>query len=289
VADKKCREVDERVSTTYKALYRSIPLSNTYTVTAMRSIPVDVLRDILEHVGKNDLLTLCQVNKICCSCSQDVLYREIQTDRRGVIRTLAHSTDLARRVRSFEYSRFAPALELVTALKSMSLLRTLDLRSWDASILDGCTFKLESLKCFFHGESIRNFLNSQPSLTKLTLWRYREPLPPFEETILPNLTQVTADPSSLHILIPGRPVRSVTVFDTHHAVDYELSFFTLSTAPIQKLTIPSASLFPKPGSLLASLFPSLVHLTLEVYSPDDFEKRQTVRRSLFSLFIYCNK
>jgi F-box domain len=248
----------------------------------MRSIPVDVLRDILEHVGKNDLLTLCQVSKICCSCSQDVLYREIQTDRKGVIRTLAHSTDLARRVRSFEYSHFSPALGLDTALENMSSLHTLVLRGPDASVLDGCTFKLDSLKFSFHrGDSIRDVLNSQPGLTKLTLWRYREPLPPLEETILPNLTQVAADPSSLRILIPGRPVRSVTVFDSHHAGDYELSFFTLSTAPIQKLTIPPALLFTKPGSLLASLFPSLVHLKLEVYSRDDFEKRQTVRRSLF--------
>jgi F-box domain len=38
-----------------------------YTVTTMRSIPVDVLREILEHVDKNDLATLCRVNKICCA------------------------------------------------------------------------------------------------------------------------------------------------------------------------------------------------------------------------------
>jgi F-box domain len=43
----------------------------------MSSIPVDVLLKILEHVGKADLVTLCQVNKICSSYSQDILYHEI--------------------------------------------------------------------------------------------------------------------------------------------------------------------------------------------------------------------
>ena len=266
----------------------------------MRSIPVEVLRMILDHVDKADLVALCQVNKICCSCSQDALYREIHTDNHRVIRTLAHSTDLARRVRSFKYPH--PTSGLSTALKNMSLLRMLDI-GWhglysSVGTLDECTFKLDSFKCsFYHGESIRIFLNSQPSLTNLTLWRDREPLPPLEETCLPNLTQVEADPSSLRKLIPGRPVWGVTVFHSEfaydyetedhepEAVDYELDFFTLSTAPIQKLTISYDFLFPKHGSLLASLFPSLEHLTLKFYSREDFMEWRTVRRSLFCLFI----
>jgi hypothetical protein len=258
----------------------------------MPSIPVDVLQEILGHVGKNDLATLCRVNKICCSCSQDVLYREIHTDRSCAIRTLTQSTDLARRVRSFKY-HLTP--ELATALKNMSLLRTLDLRTLayaDTSILDGCTFKLDSFTCDFpYSESLQPFLKGQPSLTNVTLYADYKPLSPFDETFLPNLTRVVASLSSLHLLIPSRPVRSVTVLDSRYAnnypdiyhADYELSFFTLSTAPIQKLTIPSGFLFPKPGSLLASLFPSLVHLTLDFY--DDFMGWQTVRRSLFCLFI----
>ena len=235
----------------------------------MHSIPIEVLRMILEHVGKADLVTLCQVNKICCSCSQDVLYRHIHTDSILIIRTLAHSTDLARRVRSFECPRLDSTSELATALKNMSLLRTLSLGSLvygNASFLDGCTFKLDSFKSIsFYDESLRNFLNTQPSLTDIQfIWTFNNSVE-FEDSCLPNLTQVTAYPSWLRIIIPGRPVRSVTVFRSHHTNDCELSFFTLSTAPIQKLTIPCAFLFPKPVSLLVSVFPSLVHLTLEFY------------------------
>ena len=70
----------------------------------MPSIPIDVLREILEHVDEKDLATLCRVNKIFCSCSQDVLYRDIEAVDEDVdlIQTLAQSTHLARRVRSFK-------------------------------------------------------------------------------------------------------------------------------------------------------------------------------------------
>jgi hypothetical protein len=75
------------------------------------------------------------------------------------------SIDLARRVRSF--LDFSECPELATALRNMSSL--LD-GIGDESILDGCTFKLDSFTCSFpYSESLRNFLNSQPSLTKLTI------------------------------------------------------------------------------------------------------------------------
>jgi hypothetical protein len=254
----------------------------------MHSIPIEVLRMILEHVDKADLVTLCRVNRIFCSCSQDVLYRHINTDSILIIRTLAQSTDLARRVRSFECPRLDSTSELATALNNMSLLRTLSLGSLvygNASFLDGCTFKLESFQSgSFNYRSLRDFLNIQSSIIDVQFtWKLDNSVP-FEDTCLPNLTQVVAYPSLLRILIPGRPVRSVIVYHSLYASnDCELSFFTLSTAPIQKLTIPCPFLFPKPGSLLVSLFPSLVHLTLEFY---DFEEQPTVRLASFYLFIY---
>src|ERR1700733_5668773 len=113
----------------------------------MCSIPTEVLLMILEHVGKADLATLCRVSKFFCSCSQDFLYRQIHTDNSLVIRTLAQSTDLARRVRSFDCPRLTSTPELPTALKNMLSLRTLDLRrSHVSSILDGCTFKLDTFR-----------------------------------------------------------------------------------------------------------------------------------------------
>ena len=226
----------------------------------MPSIPVDVLREILKHVHYDDLPTLCRVNKIFCSCSQNVLYRELYGNAHA-IQTLAQSTDLARRVRSFYY--FGSCPELATALRNMSSLRSLNLEAiYDVSILDGCTFKLDSFSCnFSNSKSLQQFFTNQPSLTNLTIWNnYYQPLPLFYERCLPNLTRVEADSSLLRILIPGRPVRKVIVYSHSRTHSTDLSFFTLSTTPIQNLTIDYNMLYPKPVSLLVSIFPSLLHL-----------------------------
>jgi hypothetical protein len=236
----------------------------------MSSIPVDVFRTILEHVEEfADLVALCQVNRICCSCSQDVLYRDISAigDRIRVIQTLAHSTDLARRVRSFHTDQLYP--ELCSALQNLSSLRRLWLTSdGDASIPDGCTFKLDSfITDFPYDESLRNFLNNQPSLTEIglfTTFELSSESSPFEETCLPNLTQVMANPSWLPILIRGRPVREVTINESIDFVDFDINFFTLTTAPIQKLGIPYTYLYPKSETLLACVFPSLVLLSVNI-------------------------
>jgi F-box domain len=251
----------------------------------MPSIPADVLREILEHLGKNDLATLCRVNKICCSCLQNVLYREIYNgdgDKR-VIQTLAKSTDLARRVRSFDTFRNYP--ELGTALQNMSSLRSLYLGDIDESILDGCTFKLDLLDITLRNpESLQKFLNSQPSLTNLTIWGVREPLTPFDERCLPNLTGVHAHRSWLGVLIPGRPVREVGVFSPSNINSTDLNFFTLATAPIHSLIIPYISIYPTPGSRLVSIFPSIENLVLETY-----ELNWSVRRQLTVIGVLMKK
>jgi F-box domain len=242
----------------------------------MPSIPVDVLREILKHVGKKDLATLCRVNKICCSCSQDVLYREIQTDSRRLIRTLAQSTDLARRVRSFGAT--CKCQELAAALRNMPSLRSLYLHSnvGDAPTLDGCTFKLDSFICSIpYSESLHQFLICQPSLTNVTIWKEEEPLHPFDERCLPNLTRVKGWPSLLSILIPGRPVTDVVMITPMDGITFDLNLFALSTAPIHSLSISCAAIYPTPVSLLVSIFPSLANLSL-----DTFLMNWSVRRQL---------
>jgi F-box domain len=152
-------------------------IKKTFNITTMSAIPVDVLREILEHVRKADLATLCRVNKIFCSCSQDVLYSQIDSKIAGVIHTLAQSTDLARRVRSFHTCGDYP--ELATALRNMSSLRRLGYGGFsdDASILDGCTFELDSFETTFpYSESLHKFLSGQSSLTKFTIY-CRTPTP----------------------------------------------------------------------------------------------------------------
>jgi hypothetical protein len=128
----------------------------------------------------------------------------------------------------------------------------------DASILDGCTFKLDSFSCTLpYSESLQQLLNSQPSPTDIIFYEDCDPFLPFDERCLPNFTRVSAHHFWLGVLIPGRPVREVMM---RSASGIDLGFFTLSTAPIQKLLIHYDMLFPKPVSLLVSIFPSLVHL-----------------------------
>jgi F-box domain len=234
----------------------------------MPSIPVDVLREILEHVGRADLARLCLVNKICYFYATDVLYRKIFNPGERGIETLAQSIDLARRVRSFTCANVYPGL--ATALQNMSSLRSLNLDFIDdASIVDGCTFKLNSFTgSFDDGESLRKFLNNQSSLIDVTLYTqsYSSEPSPFEETWLPSLTRVTAFPCWLSVLIPSRPVREVAMAKTYNEDPIDFSFFALSTAPIQKLYIPYAHLHPRRGSFLGSIFPSLVHLVVSIHS-----------------------
>jgi len=231
----------------------------------MPSIPVDVLREILGYVRRADLATLCRVNKIVCSCSQNVLYRNIEFGNKRVIQTLAQSTDLARQVRSFR--TYCNCEELATALQNMSSLRRLVLDCFhdeNASILDGCTFKLDSFDSAFpYSESHKKFLNGQPSLTNVAFRGHYEFFPPFDERCLPNLTCVVAKPSWFGLLIPGRPVREVMVDRSWDGDTIDLSIFTLSTAPIRKFEIAYELLYQTPGSHLASIFPSLEHLTIK--------------------------
>jgi hypothetical protein len=155
----------------------------------MLSIPVDVLREILQYLGRASLAKMCLLNKICCSCSQDVLYRNVYG---GILlcRTLAESTDLARRVRSFRTDhegRF-----IADALRNMSSLRRLSISVENFNALEGCTFKLVSLTCEFRDdERFRKFLNSQPGLTDIALYSTFNDSCPFDKSSLPNLTRIT--------------------------------------------------------------------------------------------------
>jgi hypothetical protein len=233
-------------------------------------IPLDILRDILDHVDQEGLAIMCQVNKICSSYSQDVLDRDIYIKTRRASRvqqTLAQSTHLARKVRSFDSRYEEPVLAL--ALRNMTSLRILKLRTtFLMDILDGCTFKLDTFECdFVHDRngSYQRFLNSQPSLKYVKFpMRFDTTL---EATCLPNLTRINAWFPWLPNLIPGRPLNEV-ISDGYIANEdsIDLSFFALSTTPIQKLMIDYSYLYSTPAHLLASFLPSLTHFKLSVLS-----------------------
>jgi hypothetical protein len=258
----------------------------------MPSIPVDVLRDILKHVDRADLATICQLNKICCSYSQDVLYRHINLEynsapirQRQLYETLAQSTHLAKRVLSIYIMFNSTIVEIIAkALRNMSSLRRLFLSGSYSNVLDGCTFKLHSFTCLHSdcdSESLVNFLINQISLTDITLLWELDPSVSIDATCLPNLTRATA--SSLYWisrLIPGRSVSEVHIRGSSFKKSTDLSFFTLSAAPVQKLRIDFSYLYPKSGELLASIFPSLKDLSMS--SSFNIDESHPVCVSLYS-------
>jgi hypothetical protein len=251
----------------------------------MPSIPVDVLHFILVHVDRASLAKICLLNKVCCSCSQDILYRDIQIDGKRInitkiCQTLNESTHLAKRVRSFEMTFEAHMFEMTDysyeiqhrkeqelrkSLQNMTCLRSLHLDN-PYSIPDGCTFKLDSFSSngLSSDNALRQFLSSQPSLTHVKMGIFGDSYVPDLGQCLPNLTRVTTHFSWLPHMISNRPVNQVITYGStlpNESVD--LSFFTLSTAPIQKLMIDYTYLHSSPLQLLASIFPSLTHLTLK--------------------------
>ena len=159
--------------------------------------------------------------------------------------------------------------DLQKSLQNMTYLRHLHLHHLKDNF-SGCTFRLVSFACdYFDLEPLHQFLYSQPSLTDVALGVFMVNwFPESGATFLPNLTRLTrisSDFSWLPQVIPNRPVNEVTSFGHTYdlnPVTTDLSFFSLSTVPIHKLTIDISHLYPKPAEFLASIFPSLTHLSL---------------------------
>jgi hypothetical protein len=263
-----------KVASKATAALQRFSASRLFNNTVTPSIPVDVLLVILEHVDKATLVTMCQVNKTCCSCSQDILYREIQIYQRsefGVYQTLAHSTHLASLVRSFKKPKIGDDPNLHGALQNMINLRHLDLGYCDIpNLLEGCTFTLVSFSCSSSQlQPLYQFLLGQPSLTDFSLIINSDigDWPEFGATCLPNLTRVTAPFSTLPQLIPNRPVKEVISLGAVRESDsVDFSFFTHSNSPIQKLKIDYCYLRPKSGQYLTSIFSSLTFLEIAANS-----------------------
>jgi hypothetical protein len=274
------------VPTKVLALQHSV--SRLFNNTVM-PFPVDVLLVIIEHVDKATLVKMCRLNKVCCSYSQDILYREISARSTHVTQTLARSTHLARRVRSFKapYNDYDP--DLYGALQNMINLRHLDLGGSNISnLLEGCTFTLVSFSCVEpQFQPLYQFLLGQPSLTSLSLITGSDSdiddWPEFGATCLPNLTRVVAAFSKLPQLIANRPVTEViSLGEMEEIIPVDLSFFTLSNSPIQKLKIDFTYLYPKSGQYLTSIFSSLT--SLEITADTTF--LAIVRDPPFIIIIY---
>jgi hypothetical protein len=151
---------------------------------------------------------------------------------------------------------------LYGAFQNMINLRRLDLGYCHISnLLEGCTFTLVSFSCGgLQFQPLHQFLLGQPSLTTLSLLIYSniDDWPEFGATCLPNLTCVAAPFSKLPQLVPNRLVKEIISLGSVREGDsVDISFFTLSNSPIQKLKIDYSFLYPKSGQYLTSNFSSL--------------------------------
>jgi hypothetical protein len=255
-----------------------------------QSLPVDILLIILDNLDKSDIVTMCRLNKLCCALAQPILFRDIRIqfdeeipykgyrikyDREITLCvTLSQSPHLARCVRSFSVKVIDGSMRLVTkiveTLEFLPSLRHLGLNVYYGfnHLLSGrtFTFKLESFSFHLpHDTHLRDFLNSQPSLTSVDIrfrerWNFPREL---ERKCLPNLTRVTTHFTDAEKIICGRPVSEITCIGEYDSKHITLDFFALSTAPIRKLTIDYYLLcFGAKPEQLRALFPSLAHLTL---------------------------
>jgi hypothetical protein len=242
---------------------------------------------------------MCRINKLCCAFSQPVLFRDIRIqfhetedpnqglsikhDRLfALCETLSRSPHLARCVRSFSariyeiskrfQTKIAETLEFLPSLRHLGL----NVHFNFTHLLDGRTFsfKLESFSFYLSYDShLQKFLNSQPSLTTVDICFHKpskfqySPRMEFERKCLPKLTRVTTHLIDAEEIIRGRPVSEITcIGEPDVERDITLDFFSLSTAPIRKLTIDYDYLYQgaKPQQL-RELFPSLAYLTLTSY------------------------
>jgi len=157
--------------------------------------------------------------------------------------------------------------ELLRAFPNMINLRRLSLGyGIDLNVLNGYTSALVSFACFECSQfkPLHRFLVRQPSVIdfKVTVYGVGDVWPELGVTCLPNLTRVTGPLSKLSQLIPKRPVKEVTSLK-YYVDSVDLSFFTLSASPIQKIVIDVIHLYPKSGQYLASVFPSFTYLLID--------------------------
>jgi hypothetical protein len=261
---------------------------------------------------------MCRLNKLCCDLAQPILFRDIRIQFRetadrdkgltikrnrlfALCKTLSQSPHLSRCVRSFSVRIFEKSMsfrkQIAETLEFLPYIRHLGLNVHGDfnHLLNGRTFnfKLESFSFnLFDDTHLRDFLNSQPSLTAVDICfqdTWGSPCLEFDRRCLPNLTRVTTDFIDAKEIIRGRPVSEITCIDEPDVGDdITVDFFALSTAPIRKLTIDYGFLYygAKPGQLRA-LFPSLAHLTLTSYFPfSDMISVRVFLRLLIRLFKY---
>lgn len=223
-------------------------------------LPVEVLDHICSQVCASDLVAVTRVSSCLQSIAIRILYRSIPElpPKRltSCLKSLAKNTCLPPLVRSLkiDVTQSSPIQNFYKLLHTvLTRLTNLSFLSLEISrntpiepILHGCTFSLHHFSTSATCDSnLSQFLESQPSITELCL-RGFSPNADTEfylaPTALPRLSHFRAIhsvPSLVAKIITGRPLVAIfiPVYDGN-LVDH-LDALTLSSRPIQRLTLMS--------------------------------------------------
>jgi len=200
---------------------------NHYVETPMRSLPLDLLRPIVENLANDSrsLLTVSLASPQLRVEAQRILFRAVAPVRQvhhiRFLTTVTSSNLLASLVD--EYRRFnllgmerqedplwgltCRGLQAMINLKILRFRPCIDQPS--AEILYGCTFQLEVFEWtgLDDEELILEFLQTQPQLHSLSVFWKRPDLD--TSGICPRLQVLHGDRSTINAFLPGRRLTSL--------------------------------------------------------------------------------
>jgi hypothetical protein len=260
----------------------------------MYPVPVDVIEIILGHAHHSDKAVFCRTSKSVYPFAKDALYRHLRLNSRNVLKAcfaISGDSYIQNRVKSFIVLGTEVQMSLGVIQNTLLMLPQLDtlvlsigyFSSWILPSTDACPFQLHTFKTGFrYGGDVITFLAGQRQLKHLAIHPpvTFEPQTATSRTpsgLLKNLTTIAGDLSVIQEVVPGRPIREVTVFphDWADVKDYKL-FDCLARSVayngIERLSTSRDYLHLVGGKRLASIAPNLTHLAMDASHIDPASK-----------------
>jgi hypothetical protein len=268
-------------SSTYKAVHPACVFP--HRTMALQSLPFELLDAITNCLdSKRDLAAFSSTSSSLYAVAQRALYRHLSVTASSksfaVTHVLADSPHLARHVRSFALavpqSNQVPA-EYYQAL-SKALLAMHDLESLKLTIgpsfswvlpggADHVFPRLQNFTCLFALDPhVTKFLGKTSGLLHLELGHDLSPdlsITEMPSSWLPQLASFAGSSQSAQVIVPGRPISSISMHSGDLTADV-VHTFSKSAAPISYLDATTASLPLPLLEAMAIVLPELQELRL---------------------------